>query len=242
MTGPATGEPDRSSAAPIRTSGTRNAASEILIVLALGFALRIIIAYILPGSGFKNDLEAFGFWAQKLAETGPANFYHRDFFIDYTPGYLYALWAIGLIERALPSLDLIKIPAMLADVGVAWLIWSMVRELGGGRRAALVGAALYLFIPVTWFDSVVWGQVDSVGLVFVLLAIRSLWRDQPELAVVFTVIAGVVKIQLGVILVPITAAVLLRRYVWDGSGSTGAWRGPRRLLTSLVAGLGTAAV
>ncbi|HEX7471974.1 MAG TPA: phospholipid carrier-dependent glycosyltransferase [Candidatus Limnocylindrales bacterium] len=118
----------------------------------------------------------------------------------------------------------------------------MVRELGGGGRAALVGAALYLFIPVTWFDSVVWGQVDSVGLVFVLLAIRSLWRDQPELAVVFTVIAGVVKIQLGVILVPITAAVLLRRYVWDGSGSTGAWRGPRRLLTSLVAGLGTAAV
>ncbi len=242
MTGPATGEPDRSSAAPHRTSGTRNAASEILILLALGFALRIIIAYILPGSGFRNDLDAFRFWAGKLAELGPAGFYKRDFFIDYTPGYLYALWAIGIIEKALPSLDLIKVPAILADIGVAALIWSMIGELGGGRRAALVGAGLFLFIPITWFDSVVWGQVDSVGLVFLLLAIRYLWRDQPELAVVFTVLAGIVKIQLGVILVPITAAVILRRYLWDAVGEPDPWRGTRRLFTSLVAGLGTAAV
>ena len=242
MTGPATGEPDRSDAAPMRTSGTRNAVSAILILLAVGFALRLIIAYILPGSGFRNDLDAFRFWAQKLAEVGPAGFYHRDFFIDYTPGYLYALWAIGTIERVFPTFDLIKVPAMLADIGVAWLIWSMVQELGGGRRAALTGAALYLFVPVTWFDSVVWGQVDSVGLVFVLLAIRSLWRDRPELAVVFTVIAGIVKIQLGVILVPITAAVLLRRYLWDAGVSAGPSRGPGRLLTSFAAGIGTAAV
>ena len=112
----------------------------------------------------------------------------------------------------------------------------MVRELGGGRRAALVGAGLFLFIPVTWFDSVVWGQVDSVGLVFVLLAVRALWRDRPELAVVFTVIAGIVKIQLGVILVPITAAVLLRRYLWDARRPTDAVaRRPVRLFTSLGA-------
>ena len=134
MTGPATGEPDRSSAAPIRTSGTRNAASEIVILLALGFALRIIIAYILPGSGFANDLAAFRFWAQQLADLGPVGFYHRDFFIDYTPGYLYALWAIGIVEKVLPSLDLIKVPAILADLGVAALIWSM-------RAASGIGAS-----------------------------------------------------------------------------------------------------
>jgi hypothetical protein len=226
----------------MRTSGKRNAASEILVLLALGFALRIIIAYILPGSGFKNDLDTFAFWANKLATSGPLNFYHGDFFIDYTPGYLYALWLVGIVEKALPSLDLIKIPAILADIGVAALIWSMIHELGGGRRAALLGAGLYLFIPVTWFDSVVWGQVDSVGLIFVLLAVRALWRDQPELAVVFTVIAGIVKIQLGVILVPITAAVIVRRYFWDAGSTPDPWRGFRRLFTSLGAGLATAAV
>ncbi len=242
MTGPAAGEPDRSTAAPTRTSGKRNAASEILVLLALGFALRIIIAYILPGSGFANDLASFQGWAQDLATGGLGGFYQRSPFIDYTPGYLYALWLVGTVERALPGTDLIKIPAILADIGVAALIWSMIGELGGGRRAALLGAGLYLFIPVTWFDSVVWGQVDSVGLVFVLLAIRSLWRDRPELAVVFTVMAGIVKIQLGVILVPITAAVILRRYFWDAGSGPDPWLGMRRLFTSLAAGLGAAAI
>jgi predicted membrane-bound dolichyl-phosphate-mannose-protein mannosyltransferase len=241
LTGPATGEPDRSSAAPTRVSGSPNAASAILVLIALGFALRFIIAYILPGSGFRVDVEGFRFWAQNLGDQGPYGFYERDFFHDYTPGYLYILWAIGLVERALPSLDLIKVPAILADLAVGWLIWSISLELGAGRRAALVGAALYLFIPVTWFDSVVWGQVDSVGVVFLLLGLRELWRDRPERATVLAVVAAIVKPQLG-ILVPIAAAVLLRRYLVDRRGWTDLRRGPARLVSSAVAGLGIAVV
>jgi hypothetical protein len=49
----------------------------------------------------------------------------------------------------------------------------MVRELGGGRRAALIGAALVVANPVTWFDSVLWGQVDSFGVIFLLLGLRA---------------------------------------------------------------------
>ena len=198
----------------MRASGTRNAASAILILLALGFALRLIIAYILPGSGFGVDLNAFRFWADNLATNGPWGFYERDFFHDYTPGYLYLLWFVGSIQHLLPGLELIKIPAILADLAVGWLIWSMVLELGGGNRAALIGAALYLFVPVTWFDSTIWGQVDSVGLVFLLLGLRELWRDRPERATAFAVVAAVVKPQLG-ILIPILLAVLLRRYLID---------------------------
>ena len=51
--------------------------------------------------------------------------------------------------------------------------------------------------PICWFDSVVWGQVDSFGVVFLLLALRALWRDQPERAAIFTVIAAIIKPQLG---------------------------------------------
>jgi hypothetical protein len=65
-----------------------DAASGILVLLALGLAFRLIIAYLLPGSGFKNDIEAFGFWASNLADKGLYGFYERDFFHDYTPGYL----------------------------------------------------------------------------------------------------------------------------------------------------------
>ena len=60
--------------------------------------------------------------------------------------------------------------------------------------------------PISWFDSVVWGQVDSFGVVFLLLALRELWRDQPERAAICAVIAAVIKPQLG-ILIPIVAVV-----------------------------------
>ena len=270
MTGPATGEPEAGATAPTRTTGTRDAVSAILIVLALGLAFRLILAYTLPGSGFKTDLVAFRFWENDLATNGPWGFYDRPFFHDYTPGYLYVLWALGGIGRVigfawsdvLPGLlDLdLKLPAILADLGIAWLVWSMVRELGGGRRAALFGAAIIVANPIFWFDSVVWGQVDSVGVLVLLLAVRELWRDRPERAAILTVAAAVIKPQLG-ILVPIVAAVAIRRALAPAGGygaeaapgepsgpdagrTTTGWerrvRGPIRIVTTGLAGLLTA--
>ena len=86
----------------------------------------------------------------------------------------------------------------------------MIRELGGRERLALLGAAVVMVNPIFWFDSVVWGQVDSVGVVFLLLGLRALWRDQPERAAIFTVIAAIMKPQLG-ILIPLVAVVTIRR-------------------------------
>ena len=208
------GRPSRDAVAPTRTTWTRDAGGAILIVLALGLAFRLIIAYVNPGSGFKVDLASFHGWAADLAKNGLGGFYQRPFFHDYTPGYLYVLYAVGVLGKALGDIgDLIKIPPIVADVALGWLVWSMARELGAGRRAALVGAALVVFNPVSWFDSVVWGQVDSFGVVFLLLGLRALWRDQPERAAILTVIAALIKPQLA-ILAPIVAVVTIRRALW----------------------------
>jgi hypothetical protein len=237
------------------------------LVLALGLAFRLIIAYAYPGTGFEVDLVSFRSWAANLAAEGLHGFYERDFFHDYTPGYLYVLYAVGLAGQALGGIgDLIKIPPIVADVVLGWLVWSMAIELGAGRRAALIGAALVVVNPVTWFDSVTWGQVDSFGVVFMLLGIRELWRDHPERAAILTVVAALIKPQLG-ILIPIVAVVTIRRALWpeatDGvSGSarversTGtraddsligrlrAWERrtdrPIRIVTTGLAGLATA--
>jgi len=233
LTDPAAGEPDRGARAPARTSTTRGSASAIVILLALGLALRVIIAYLLPGSGFGVDLNAFRFWAGDLAQHGSFGFYERGFFADYTPGYLYLLWLVGIAGQALGGIgDLIKVPAILADLAVGYLVHSMILELGGSRRRALLGAAVFLALPITWFDSVVWGQVDSVGVVFLLLGLRALWRDQPERATAWATIAAVTKPQLG-ILIPILAAVLVRRWLVDR-------RAPGRLVTSAVTALAVA--
>jgi hypothetical protein len=224
VTGPATGDPARGTSAPPRSAGTRDAipardaTGALLALIAAGLALRVIIAYLLPGSGFEVDLNAFKFWAADLAEHGPWGFYERPFFHDYTPGYLYILWGLGYLGQALGGLgDLIKAPAIVADLVLAWLVAGMVRELGGSQRRALGAAALVLFVPITWFDSVVWGQVDSVGVVFLLLGLRALWRNQPERAAFWAVVAAVTKPQLG-ILVPLVAAVVIARALRDEAG------------------------
>ena len=208
------GRPSRDAVAPTRTTWTRDAGGAILVVLALGLAFRLIIAHVNPGSGFKVDLDSFHAWAASLAKDGFGGFYQRPFFHDYTPGYLYVLYVVGVVGKAAGNIgDLIKIPPILADLALGWLVWSMAREIGAGRRAALVGAALIIFNPVSWFDSVVWGQVDSFGVVFLLLGLRAVWHDQPERAAVFTVIAALIKPQLA-ILAPILAVVTIRRALW----------------------------
>lgn len=221
------------------------AARALIVILALGLALRLIIAYVLlPGSGFGVDRGTFQAWAGELAARGPGGFYERGFFVDYTPGYLYVLWLVGVIGNALGGIgDLIKLPAILSDVVLAWLVHSMVLELGGPRRGARLAAILVLVNPVTWFDSAIWGQVDSFGVVFLLLALRELWRGRSERASVLAVVAAIIKPQLG-ILIPILAVVLLRRHLAGpllGRGQApGA--GPLRLLTSGALALGTAIV
>ncbi|MEA2520213.1 MAG: hypothetical protein QOF49_2293 [Chloroflexota bacterium] len=211
MSGRVLGGPSRGADAPTRTTWTRDGIGAIVAVLALGLAFRLIIAQVNPGSGFKVDLGSFQGWASSLAKDGLSGFYERDFFHDYTPGYLYVLYLVGVVGQAIGGIgDLIKIPPILADIGLGWLVWSMSQELGAGRRAALIGAFAVVVNPVTWLDSVLWGQVDSVGVLVLLLGLRELWRDHPERSAILTVVAALIKPQLA-ILAPIVAVVTIRR-------------------------------
>jgi 4-amino-4-deoxy-L-arabinose transferase-like glycosyltransferase len=259
------GGPSRGSDAPTRTTWTRDGLGAIAAVLALGLVFRFLIVQVNPGSGFAVDIISFKAWASNLASQGLGGFYERPFFHDYTPGYLYVLYAVGVAGRVLGNIgDLIKIPPILADVVLGGLVWSMIRELGGGRRPALLGAALVVLNPVTWFDSAVWGQVDSFGVVFLLLGVRELWHDRPERAAIFTVVAALIKPQLA-ILAPIVAVVTIRRAlrpatppdeagpVHDALGPPPSWLDrlraaerrtdrPVRILTTGLAGFLTAVV
>ncbi|MFL5670157.1 MAG: phospholipid carrier-dependent glycosyltransferase, partial [Chloroflexota bacterium] len=244
MTGLANGGTERGTRATTRLPGALGAVGAVLVVLVIGLLLRLILVRLLPGSGFEVDLNAFRFWASNLADEGLGGFYGRDFFHDYTPGYLYVLWLVGIVGNAVGGVgDLIKVPPILADLAVGYLAWSMVRELGGRDRLALAAAAVAVLNPISWFDSVVWGQVDSFGVVFLMLGLRELWRDRPERAAIYTVIAAVIKPQLG-ILIPLVAVVTIRRALWPvgGFGDRERTGRPVRIFTTALAGFVTAVV
>ncbi|MEO5966038.1 MAG: phospholipid carrier-dependent glycosyltransferase, partial [Candidatus Limnocylindrales bacterium] len=194
---------------------------QILTVLVIGLIFRLMMAYGFPalrGSGFDSDLNLFRYWAQVLAEHGPGGFYANASYADYTPGYLYALWPVGIVGGWLGGIgDLIKLPAIITDVVLAFLVYRLALDLKISERRATIAAAVVVLNPITWFDSVVWGQVDSFGTVFLLLSIRELWKNRFERAAILAVVAALVKPQLG-ILVPIIAVVTIRRVLWPAGG------------------------
>src|SRR5580700_4770345 len=75
--------------------------------------------------------------------------------------------------------DLVKVPAILADLGVGALVYAIVRRFAG-IGWALGAAALYLLNPATIYISALWGQVDSIAGGLALLAIYSLLRSEDE--------------------------------------------------------------
>src|SRR5438477_4285509 len=85
-------------------------------MFAVALVLRLLIA---PYVGFKGDLRLFQIWAGRLADVGPHHFYVEGQFQDYPPGYLYVLWLTGKIS-ATPGYVLLKLPAIVADLGLAW--------------------------------------------------------------------------------------------------------------------------
>src|SRR4029079_12857833 len=111
----------------------------------------------------------------------------------------------------------IKLPAILMDLALAYLVYSLARELGVSRRRAVIACAVVVFNPVTWFDSVIWGQVDSFGTVFLLLGVRELWKERPERAAILAATAALIQPQLA-ILIPIVAFVTFRRALWPDGG------------------------
>ena len=239
MAGPAPGERARAGeGARVRL---RDVAVPLGILLALGLALRLIIAYVLlPGSGFKVDVNSFNGWAVELARNGPFGIYDRPIFIDYTPGYLYVLWGLGLVAQLLAGPgagpgDMLKLPPIFADLGLAVAVFLLAADLGARRRQALLAAAVVLFVPVTWFDSAIWSQVDSVGTLVLLLAVRELWRGRDERAALLTTVAAIIKPQFG-ILIPLAAVLILRRNLVTRPPG----HGPRRLLSTTLVGLATA--
>ena len=79
---------------------------------------------------------------------------------------------------------LLKIPSILADLGISVLIFAMIRKITSDMRKAFFGMLLYLFNPVTIFLSSVWGQTESLvaffGLsAFILLVYGNIWLSLP---------------------------------------------------------------
>jgi hypothetical protein len=235
---------------------TRN--RSLFVLLGLGLAFRLVLALVVfPGQGLSSDLGFFEGWATTLAKVGPGAFYASASSANYPPGYMYVLWIVGVIGSAFGSasehatLLLLKIPAILADMALAAILYAAARRWFGVRAGPLA-AAIYLFIPVTWYDSALWGQVDAVGTLVMVAALVLLIEGWSEPAAALAAFSILIKPQDAIILVVLVPVLVRRHLVRRASGPVATLgsrtaalnqrmgglltdQGPRRLATSAAA-------
>ncbi|MGD0584247.1 MAG: hypothetical protein ABSA86_00520 [Oryzomonas sp.] len=150
-----------------------------MLTLILTGAALLRVALAATTRGYAADITTFSAWAAHAAD-GLTSFYSPGFFADYPPGYIYPLWLIGKLRLVLgidfdtPAfLVLLKLPAILADIATAGLLFRLgCRSLSVKTSLAL--AALYAFNPAVILDSAVWGQVDSVLTLPILVGVMLL--------------------------------------------------------------------
>lgn len=172
----------------------------IFWILALGVIIRLFLSF-LPA--FESDQNAFRFWTDRLAEVGPAHFYSSSVFTNNPLGILYFFWLVGLLKSTILSsiifpsnIDLfLKLAGNAADLATGFLIYKIIKE-GLNVRAGNIAALMYIFNPGLTFNSAVWGQYDSVAILFLVLSIYyCLIKKNSIICSIFFSLAWIIKPQ-----------------------------------------------
>jgi dolichyl-phosphate-mannose-protein mannosyltransferase len=167
-------------------------------VALLAVLIRIPLLSAIP---FQTDMGNFKAWTLRIADTGPLFFYKTGYYCDYPPFSLYVLWLVGGVVKLfhLSSNELLfnavlKIPALLCDIGTAWLILVMTRKKN--PLLGLICSGIYLILPAVIYNSAYWGQMDTYYVLMVLGAFYLMVKQRkPEWAAALVAASLLTKAQ-----------------------------------------------
>jgi len=206
--------------APSRAPLSGREVQAVWIILIVGLLVRAVF---MPMHGHETDIGTFESWMLSVIKYGIHDFYARAGFVDYPPGYMLVLAFFGAIYQFLSHFNLpvdllrltVKAPAVLADLGIAYLSFLIVRRTWG-LTAGLWAMAIVVFNPAVWFVSAYWGQADSVAAVFLVWCVYLMLTERYEFAWLAFGLAVLIKPQ------PLVAAPAL--FVWQLRVNKTWWR------------------
>lgn len=202
----------------------------IVALLITGLFAKTVVAALFRG--FEADMNCFKGWGSRLLEVGFKDFYSEGF-SDYPPGYIYVLgilswfcesFKIGWnadtlsIDWTSAATDVVfKMPAILCDLAAGFYVYKMAKKKFTENTSLLL-AAFYIFNPAIMINSAVWGQVDSIYVLFVLLLLDFIIQRKLPCAYVVFGIGIIVKPQMlffgPFLLWAIIEQVILNNFSW----------------------------
>ena len=201
----------------------------LFIIFAAAFAIRLFASPF--ARGFEGDVNLFKQWGNIMARD-VFNFYENAMaeasLADYPPFYMYVLGFLsklmnlfGIEVNTAAFRFVIKLPPMIADLVTAYYIYKICLFVSEKKNTWLKGnwlvflPALYLFNPMVLLDSVVWGQMDSFLVMFMVIALYFVMKKKVIPAALFFAISITIKPQ-GFFAGPVLLYyVLFEGEIWD---------------------------
>ncbi|MEG2360563.1 MAG: glycosyltransferase family 39 protein [Christensenella sp.] len=189
-----------------------------LFIIFVIFALLMRLALACSMPGYVTDMDCFKAWANGAYSGGIENFYTSDFFADYPPIYIYVLYFLGFLQNTF-GLNisgqefalLIHIPAIICDIVVAYAVYRIALQKFKPNTALLL-STLILFNPAVIFNSSIWGQIDIILTLMLVLVIWLLVKDRLIWASIAFIVAFLLKPQ-AIMIFPILAFVFIRKII-----------------------------
>ncbi len=192
----------------------RKSEREIIIFSVFAIILRVILSF--TSKGYQVDINCFMSWAMTAAEQLPWNFYENTW-CDYPPGYLYILGFLGVIEKLFPDMStaffvsLLKLPSIICDILIGVFIYKFGRK-HQSHSVSAIGATMYFLSPAAVLNGAVWGQVDSIFTLLMLLTLYFLCEEKYYKSAILFGICLTVKMQ-AVMFAPLFLFVLLEKFM-----------------------------
>ncbi len=194
---------------PLFEDGDEYLIRAIFILIAL-WLVKTLALMAFPGFGV--DVGSYQAWALQISDLGPANTYQQGYFLDYPPGYLYALWIAGIVARVVGAGGdtlriIVESPALIADFFLSIVVFAYVRGTEK-RNLALIAMLMVALNPALLFDTVIWGQSDSVLTLVMWLAVVATLAGEYEISWALAALSVLIKPQ-GLMVVPVLGWWLL---------------------------------
>lgn len=148
------------------------------LLIAAGTLVRLVLAFTTHGQVY--DLQSYALVNSAL-HAHVFGVYHQldDYSVapygrwPYPPGFFAFIVPLASLAHAtgLAFTSLIRIPAILADAAIAWLVQSFLGWRGFGERPRLAAAGLVAFGPSFAAISGYHGQLDSVAILPAVVAL-----------------------------------------------------------------------
>lgn len=221
------------------TTWGRNDRLALTAVLVAGVVVRLAL---LPTDGLRGDIDQFVGWLHHIATQGLGSLYSGTAFgpVAFGPVMAYIWATLATIQPAFATVTdaadpglraLMKVPASLADIGIAAIVVYALRDR---PRWAVVGAAAILLHPAVIYVSAWWGQYESIFTLFVLAAAVAAIKGRNGLAAALIVASLLTKPQAAAVIVPFAA------WFWaTGYATSGVRGGMLALARAAVIGLAT---